>query len=115
MTYTEILTPEEVSLKIQQGTETVKNAMTQIGLTATDESVNDLLSRSLDERKSVWNAIFGKMQIGMKDFDQYLEEAKYLTNSTPETVDAMKTLHSALNFDAEQWLEDVCNIKKEAL
>ena len=110
MTYTETLTPEEVSQRIKEGTEIVKNAMIQIGLPATDESVNDLLSRSLEERKQVWDAIFGKMQIGIKSFEQYLEEAKYLTNSTPETVEAMKTLHEVLNFDAEAWLANVCDI-----
>ena len=115
MTYTETHTPEEVSLRVEEGVEIVKNAMIQVGLTATDETVNDLLSRSLEERKQVWNAIFGKMQIGMKSFAEYLEESRYLTNATPETVEAMKTLHEVLNFDADTWLEDVCNITAEVL
>ena len=110
MTYTETLTPEEVSLKIEEGSQIVKNAMLEIGLTATDETVDDLLSRSLDERQHVWNAIFDKMQIGMESFEEYLEEAPYLANSTVSSVEAMKTLHEVLNFDAEVWLEEVCNI-----
>lgn len=107
MTYT-----EEV-MKIQGGHEIVKNAMLTIGLTATDENVEKVFEMDLADRKQLWDAIFAKMQIGIKSFDQYLEEAKYFSNCTPAVVEAMKVMHGVLNFDAEQWLEDVCNIVPE--
>lgn len=109
--FTPELTPEEVSTKLNEGTEAVKSAMLQIGLEATDASVNELLGMSLKDRKEVWDAIFAKMQVGMTSFEQYLEEAEFHTNATPETIAAMKTLHETLNFDADIWLKETCGIE----
>ena len=74
--YTESLSPDEVTAKLDAGKTEIKEALLTIGATATDENVEQLFEADTETRQEVWQGIFRNMQIGAKSFDDWLQAAE---------------------------------------
>ena len=103
--YTESLSPDQVTVKLNAGKAEIKAALLTIGATATDDNVDQLFDADLETRQQVWQGIFRSMQIGAQSFEDWLQAAE---GDVPRpTIDAMKTLYDFLNFKPGSLLQEL--------